>query len=90
MAIKDIHPQAPVHILIIPKKHLNIIGEISHPDLDILGSMLIVAGKVAKELGVEENGYRLILNQGSDAGQLVPHLHMHLLAGRRLGPKIVQ
>lgn len=85
IVIKDIHPQAPVHVLIIPKKHLDIIHEVSHADLDILGKMIIAAGKAAKKLGVEKSGYRLILNQGVDAGQLVPHLHMHLLGGRKLG-----
>ncbi len=90
IVIKDTHPQAPVHVLIIPKKHLDIIHETSHEDLDVLGKMFIVAGQVAKKLGVEKSGYRLILNQGIDAGQLVPHLHMHLLAGKKLGPKIVQ
>lgn len=89
IVVKDIHPQAPVHVLIIPKKHLNIIHEINHEDLDILGKMFVIAGQVAKKLGVEKTGYRLILNQGSDAGQVVPHLHLHLLAGKKLGPKIV-
>ncbi len=89
VVVKDIHPQAPVHVLIIPKKHLDIIHEISHEDLDILGKMFIVAGQAAKKLGVEKTGYRLILNQGPDAGQAVPHLHLHLLAGKKLGPKIV-
>ena len=89
IVIKDIHPEAPIHVLIIPKKHLDIIHEISHEELDILGKMFIVAGLTAKKLGVEKTGYRLILNQGPDANQLVPHLHLHLLAGKRLGPKIV-
>jgi len=89
LVIKDIHPQAPVHVLIIPKKHLDLLHEVSHEDLDILGKIFVVAGQVAEKLGVEKNGYRLILNQGSDAGQVVPHFHLHFLAGRKLGPKIV-
>ncbi|HEY4484511.1 MAG TPA: HIT domain-containing protein [Candidatus Paceibacterota bacterium] len=89
IVIEDIHPAAPVHVLIIPKKHLDIIHEISHEELDILGKMFIVAGQAAKKLGVEKTGYRLILNQGPNAGQLVPHLHLHLLAGKPLGSKIV-
>ena len=89
LAFLDIHPLSPGHTLIIPKKHLDIIHEISHEELDILGKMFIVAGLTAKKLGVEKTGYRLILNQGPDANQLVPHLHLHLLAGKRLGPKIV-
>lgn len=87
IVIKDIHPQAPVHVLIIPKRHLDIIHEVSHEDLDVLGKLLVVAGKAAQALGVATSGYRLILNQGVSAGQLVPHLHMHLLAGKKLGAK---
>mgnify|MGYP001565567478 FL=1 len=89
IVIKDIHPQAPVHVLIIPKRHLDIIHEASHEDLDVLGKLLIVAGKAAQTLGVAASGYRLILNQGVNAGQLVPHLHMHLLAEKKLGAKII-
>ena len=89
LVIKDIHPQAPVHVLIIPKKHLDLLHEVSHEDLDILGKIFVVAGQVSYNLCVEKNGYRLILNQGSDAGQVVPHFHLHFLAGRKLGPKIV-
>ena len=89
LVIKDIHPQAPVHVLIIPKKHLDLLHEVSHEDLDILGKIFVVAGQVAEKLGVKKNGYRLILNQGPDAGQVVSHFHLHFLAGRKLGPKIV-
>lgn len=90
IVIKDIHPKAPIHVLIIPKRHLDIIHQTTHQDIDILGKMFLIAGKVAKMMGVDERGYRLIVNQGPDAGQLVPHLHMHLLAGERLGPKAAQ
>ena len=90
LVIRDIHPQAPVHVLIIPKQHLDIIHQAKHAELDVLGRMLVVAAQTAQQLGVAETGYRLIINQGSNAGQLVPHLHMHLLAGKQLGPKIVQ
>ena len=88
LAIKDINPQAPIHVLIILKKHLDLLREISHEDLDILGKIFIVAGQVANKLGVEKSGYRLILNQGPDAGQVVPHFHLHLLAGKKLGSKV--
>jgi len=88
-AFLDIFPVNHGHILIIPKKHLDLLHEVSHEDLDILGKIFVVAGQVAEKLGVEKNGYRLILNQGSDAGQVVPHFHLHFLAGRKLGPKIV-
>ena len=89
LAIKDIHPQAPVHILLLPKRHLDILHTTSHSDLDVLGKLLLAAGTVARTLGVAKQGYRLIINQGANAGQLVPHLHIHLLAGKKLGAKIV-
>ncbi len=89
LAIKDINPKAPVHLLIIPKKHFDKIHAASHEDLDLLGKMMIVAGKVAKTMGLDEKGYRLIINQGQQAGQLVPHLHLHLLGGKNLGPKMI-
>ena len=90
LVINDIHPQAPVHVLIIPKQHLDAIhAVVDHAQLDILGKMLAVASQAAQKLSVTDKGYRLIVNQGANAGQLVPHLHMHLLAGKKLGPKIV-
>lgn len=89
LVIRDIHPQAPVHVLIVPKRHIDIIHQATHEDLDVLGRMLVMASQAAQQLGVTEQGYRLIINQGVNAGQLVPHLHMHLLAGKKLGPKIV-
>ncbi|MBI2626626.1 MAG: HIT domain-containing protein [Parcubacteria group bacterium] len=90
LVIKDIHPQAPVHLLVVPKKHFDQIHAASHEDLDLLGKMVLVAGKAAKLAGTEEKGYRLIINQGQDGGQLVPHLHLHLLGGKALGPKIIR
>ena len=89
LAIKDIRPKAPIHLLIMPKKHFDKIHAASHEDLDLLGKMMITAGKVAKIMGLDEKGYRLIINQGQQAGQLVPHLHLHLLGGKNLGPKII-
>jgi len=89
LAIKDIRPKAPVHVLIMPKKHFDKIHAATHEDLDLLGKMMLFAGKVAKMTGLDENGYRLIINQGEYGGQLVPHLHLHLLGGKRLGPKII-
>ena len=86
IVIKDIHPQAPVHLLIIPKKHVFGMHDAS-PEL--LGKAMMVADKVAQQIGIHEKGYRLILNEGEHAGKLVPHLHIHLLAGKRLGAKIV-
>lgn len=89
LAIKDIHPQAPVHILIIPKKHLTDICDAQDKDTKLLGEMMMASNKIAKELGLEKNGFRLIINHGKHGGQLVPHLHIHLLGGKRLDPKVV-
>ena len=85
VVIKDIHPQTPVHLLIMPVKHIDGITE---NDGQLLGTMVTVAHKVAMEQGLNQ-GYRLIINEGEHGGKLVPHLHMHLLGGKRLGPKIV-
>jgi histidine triad (HIT) family protein len=87
LAIKDIHPQAPVHILIIPKKHLDF-PDIQDSEVNLLGELIIAAKKVAQKLKLE-NGFRLIINNGEHGGQLVPHFHIHLLGGKRLGAKIV-
>lgn len=89
IAINDIHPQAPIHILIIPKKHLADICAATPNDAKLLGELLMAANQVAKKLGLEEKGFRLIINHGEHGGQLVPHLHVHLLGGKRLGAKIV-
>ncbi len=89
IAINDIHPQAPVHVLIIPKKHLTDICDAMPEDTELLGKLLMAANKVAKKFDLEEKGFRLVVNHGEHGGQLVPHLHIHLLGGKRLGPKIV-
>lgn len=89
MAFNDINPQAPVHVLIIPKKHLMDICAATQDDARLLGELLMAANKVAKKLGLEKKGFRLIINHGEHGGQLVPHLHIHLLGGKRLGAKIV-
>ena len=90
LVIKDIHPQAPVHLLIIPKRHLADLKEVKSFDATLLGKIFIVAEEVAKLVGVSDSGYRLILNEGNHAGKVVPHLHLHLLGGKDLGAKIVQ
>src|SRR5689334_2344483 len=87
IVIKDIHPQAPVHLLIIPKKHVFGMHD-AKPDL--LGKMMVMADKAAQKMGIHEKGYRLILNEGDHGGKLVPHLHLHLLGGKILGAKIVK
>lgn len=84
MAFHDIHPQAPIHILIVPKKELVSLATCTEEDASLLGHMQNVARIVAKQLGLE-NGYRLVTNIGADGGQTVGHLHYHLLGGRPLG-----
>lgn len=89
LAVKDIHPQAPAHILILPKKHISELMAAQEEDEKLLGKLLLAAKKVAEKLGLGEKGFRIIINQGEHGGQLVPHLHMHLLGGKSLGPKVV-
>ncbi|MBI3756301.1 MAG: histidine triad nucleotide-binding protein [Deltaproteobacteria bacterium] len=82
IAIKDINPQAPVHVLILPKKHYSTILECK--DKNLLGDMLSMANQIAENLGVGKKGFRVVINTNSQGGQTVFHLHMHLLAGRPL------
>jgi histidine triad (HIT) family protein len=89
IAFKDIQPAAPVHVLIVPKKHISSIKEIDPGNADILKDIHLAANKIAKKLGVSEKGYRLINNCGADAGQTVMHIHYHLIGGKNLGPKII-
>ena len=88
IALNDIHPQTPVHVLIIPKKHIVSIADIADEDVPLVGRMMTVAKKVAQEAGVAEKGYRLVINTGTDGGQVVMHLHMHLLGGRKMPDKM--
>jgi histidine triad (HIT) family protein len=84
LAFKDIHPVAPVHILIVPKKEIPNLQSISPEDLPLVSEMVHVAQILAKEFGVEEGGYRFMTNNGHDAGQIVDHLHFHLIGGKNL------
>jgi len=84
IVFKDIAPKTPMHLLIVPKKHIVNINHIEVEDKEIVGNLFIVAKKIAKENGIDKKGYRLIFNVGRDAGQMVDHLHLHLLAGRKL------
>ncbi|QYN42434.1 HIT domain-containing protein [Gilliamella sp. ESL0443] len=84
-AFRDISPQAPTHILIIPNKLIPTINHIEASDKALLGHMVVVAAKIAKQEGIDESGYRLIMNCNKDAGQEVFHIHMHLLGGKNLG-----
>jgi len=86
LAFHDINKQAPIHVLIIPKKPIPRIGEAAAEDAALLGHLMLAAGKVAEILGVRSTdaGFRLVINHGKDGGETVPHLHIHLLAGRPL------
>jgi len=83
-AFKDINPAAPVHILIVPNRHLASVREAEEGDRELLGDLLLTAQTVAEEQGVADSGYRLIINNGPDAHQEVPHLHLHVLGGRKM------
>lgn len=84
-AIADINPQAPTHLLVIPRKQIARVDQFGAEDHALLGHVLATAGALAKKLGLVEGGYRLVINAGDHAGQTVPHLHVHLLGGRALG-----
>ena len=84
IAFHDINPQAPVHVLVVPKKPIPRVGEASAADQALLGHLLLTAAAIAKQLGVAESGYRLVINNGRDGGESVPHLHVHLLGRRPL------
>jgi len=83
-AFRDINPQAPVHILIIPQRVIPRIGQARDNDATLLGKLLLAARDIAKREGLDESGYRLVINHGPNAGESVPHLHIHLLGGRPL------
>ena len=84
LAFKDINPKAPVHILIIPKEHIEYLADIDESNKHIIGDMAVIANRIAKELGIDKSGYRIVINNGPDSGQEVFHLHMHLLGGKKL------
>jgi histidine triad (HIT) family protein len=84
IAFRDAKPQAPTHVLIIPKKPIPRIAEAKLEDLVMLGHMMLKAADVAKELGLAQGGYRLVFNNGPDAGEAVPHLHCHIMGGRKM------
>jgi histidine triad (HIT) family protein len=88
IAFADISPMAPVHALIVPKKHLASVEEIGADDGELVCHLIMTAQRLARELGVSNSGYRLVINAGPDAAQAVPHLHVHLLGGRPLEPKL--
>ncbi len=84
IAFRDINPQAPTHVLIIPRQHIPSLAHLSGNESLLLGNMVRIANQLAEREGVAESGYRLVINCGKQGGQLVPHLHLHLLGGRQL------
>ena len=84
IAFHDVNPQAPVHVLIVPKRVIPRLAEASGSDQSLLGRLILTAAKVARDLGISESGYRVVINSGPDAGDSVPHLHVHLLGKRAL------
>lgn len=89
-AFRDIHPVAPVHILIVPNKEIATVNDLSEEDEQVAGRLFLAARKIAEQEGIAESGYRLIVNCNRDGGQEVYHLHMHLVGGRRMGPMVMQ
>jgi len=89
LAFYDINPATPIHILVIPKKHIDCIAHLNKEDEQLIGKIYGVINKIAEEKGFKEQGFRVIVNSGEDGGQEVMHLHFHILAGKKLGEKIV-
>lgn len=85
VAFRDINPKAPVHLLLVPRKHIESVAELSEDEASIMGHLVTVANRLAREAGISEKGYRLVVNSGPEGGQEVPHLHLHLLGGRQMG-----
>lgn len=83
-AFKDINPEAPIHVLVIPKVHIASINDLNHQDSHLISHIFLTIQNIAKELGIDESGYRVVTNTGKDGGQTVNHIHFHLLAGRTL------
>lgn len=90
IAFQSIVPQAPVHILVVPKKRINTINDLNKSHTSLLGEMVLTAAKLAKQYGVDSTGFRLVWNTNEDAGQSVFHIHLHLLGGNKLGPMVDQ
>jgi histidine triad (HIT) family protein len=89
-AFRDIRPQAPTHILIVPNKLIPTANDVSSEDEPMLGRLFTAAARIAKQEGIAASGYRLLVNCGADGGQEVYHLHMHIVGGRRLGPMLLR
>lgn len=88
LAFRDVNPQAPLHLLVIPRKHIPSLNELAADEVSLIGRMSAVAIELAKKEGAFEKGYRLVINSGREGGQIVPHLHLHLLGGRGLSGRL--
>jgi len=85
IAFRDINPQAPVHVLVIPRRHVSALTDLSDDDMEMAGRLQLTGARVAESLGLADSGYRFVINCGRDGCQTVPHLHLHVLGGRPLG-----
>jgi histidine triad (HIT) family protein len=85
LAFRDINPQAPVHVLIIPKRHISTLNDLTPDDAELIGKLSLAAAKIAQQEGVADAGYRTLINTNREGGQVVFHIHMHLMGGRRMG-----
>ena len=88
LAFRDILPKAPTHVLIIPKAHITSVAELTEGQQKLAGRLIIIAKHLAEKEGIAKKGYRLVINCGSEGGQLVPHLHLHLIGGRKLDARL--
>ncbi len=84
IAFEDLNPQAPEHLLVIPRRHTTSVASLEEGDRELAGHLMVVAGRVARERGLESSGYRVVANVGDQGGQTVPHLHLHVLGGRSM------
>jgi histidine triad (HIT) family protein len=89
LCFKDIKPEAPVHMIVIPKKHISSLNDLTVEDEEVIGHIFTVIRKITKELGISENGYRVVSNCKEDGGQTVPHVHFHVLGGKKLRVSVV-
>jgi histidine triad (HIT) family protein len=85
VAFRDINPQAPTHVLIVPRKPIRNLASVTSEDAPLLGHLMVKAAEVARQLGLAESGWRMVFNSGPNAGEAVPHLHGHILGGRKMG-----
>lgn len=84
LAFHDIHPQAPVHVLVVPREHIVNLNDLQPRHAELIGRLHLAAAQIARRLGVDQSGYRTVINSGDEGGQTVGHLHLHLLGGRRM------